>query len=136
MAIDPVFHGYINEGKLHVNMREAFRIHLARLEGRPVDIVVRLQKKKRSNQQNRYYWPVIVGMISEHTGHTPDEIHEFLKVRFNPYWIEIDGEKTRVGLSTTELSTVQMEEYQSRIRTWAGTELGLYIPVPNECESS
>ena len=38
--------------------------------------------KQRSNQQSRYYWGIVVQILSEHTGFTKDEVHELLKRKF------------------------------------------------------
>ena len=89
--------------------------------------------KPRSNKQNRYYWPVVVGTIADHTGHTPQEIHEILRAQFLPaYQVKIGEHEYIISKSTTELTTVEMENYLSRIRSWASTELGCYIQEPNE----
>lgn len=95
--------------------------------------------KNRSNQQNSYYWGVIIRELSEHTGYTSDEIHEVLKYKFISYPIvfhhkEIQSrdEEIYVCKSTTELDTKEMEDYLSKIRTWASAELGVWIPEPNE----
>lgn len=36
--------------------------------------------------------------------------------------------------STTDLTTIEMEEYLSKIRTWASMTLSCYIPEPNEVD--
>lgn len=93
--------------------------------------------KERSNPQNKYYWSVCIGIISEHTGFTPEETHEILKYKFLK-----DGKliKHRNGniytefftKSTAQLDTKEFEEYLSQIRIWASSDLGAYIPSPNE----
>lgn len=93
-------------------------------------------KKWRSNSQNSYYWSVCVGLISEHTGFTPDETHEILKNRFlsEPKTLQLKTKTQMVFVtrSTTELDTKSFEEYLSKIRIFASMELGIWIPEPNE----
>ncbi len=96
--------------------------------------------KSRSNPQNSYYWGVVIDMLSENTGFTPDEMHEVLKNRFLNYSKKLklhplgisNLETQKLTKSTTALTTVEMEGYLSSIRTWASINLGCYIPEPNE----
>ena len=87
----------------------------------------------RSNPQNRYYWGVCVEIISDHTGFTPEEIHEVLKHKFlTP--------KERMGQqiypNTTQLDTREFNLYIEKIQRWASESLGLVIPDPNQNEAS
>lgn len=90
----------------------------------------------RSNQQSRYYFGVVVDILSNHTGFTPEEMHEILKHKFLRDWKKI---KTVNGVfeyvytkSTTILSTAEFENYLAKIREWAAIELNCQIPEPNE----
>lgn len=94
-------------------------------------------KKIRSNEQNRYYFGVIVDLLSKHTGFTREEMHEVLKHKFlrRTMWIpKKDGvkEMSIITHSTTDLTTKQFEEYTSEVRMWASADLGLFLPEPNE----
>lgn len=96
-------------------------------------------KKDRSNNQNRYYWGVIIDLLSEHTGFIREEMHEVLKHKFLRYtlWIpKKDGvkEQSIIAKSTTDLTTKAFEQYMSDIRQWASSDLGLFLPEPNEME--
>ena len=106
-----------------------------------VEVVVRpyTDKSPRSNQQSRYYWGVVIPLISDYTGYTKDEIHEILKHLFLAEMLEIkskDGEqhKIRIAKSTTDLNTTEMEDFLSNIRQWAAMELGVFVPTPNEAD--
>lgn len=93
--------------------------------------------KNRSTQQNKYYWGVIVKILSNELGYTEEEIHEIIKDKFlgyrvplkNPKGLEIFGWIKR---STTALDTKEWEELMSKIREWASQALGIYLPDPNE----
>lgn len=91
-----------------------------------VDSVVK-KKKIRSNNQNSYYWGVVIELISEHTGYTSEEAHDAMKHLF---LIDYSTKLPRIR-STTELSTAEYEDYLSKIRMFASRELSLYIPDPN-----
>ena len=77
----------------------------------------------RSNGQNKYYFGVVVDMISEETGNEPEETHELLKMRF----LKPMGKR-----NTTELTTQEFKIYIERIQIWAAQTLNIVIPDPNE----
>jgi hypothetical protein len=105
-----------------------------------VELVVRKLYKKRSNEQNRYYWGVIVNDFvtgfTEITGQeiTPQEAHELLKTNCNGIELnnQITGEILKVGKSTTQLSTVEMEEYFDRCRIFNLEYFGITTLLPGE----
>jgi hypothetical protein len=98
-----------------------------------VEVVIRKYKSKRSNEQNSYYWGVVLDILSKHTGYESDEMHEILKFKFLRKRINNDVEYVQ---STTKLNTAEMEEYLEKVRRWAATELSCNIPLPNECEAT
>lgn len=96
---------------------------------------VSLKKNKpaRSLASNRYYWGVVLAYISDETGYTKDEIHQLMQQKFLRYAKSVlDGEEQLFVRSTTSLNTKEMTDYIESIRTFAITELGVYIPDPNE----
>ena len=129
--IIPTFQGVVNKGVLQVEAR--FYPYLASLEGQKVEIVVRKRRSKRSGQQNRYYWGVVVKMLADKLGYEPEEMHYALRVKF------LGEEEDRYGLkkirSTTELSTKEfIEVYTEPIKRWAAEFLCFRIPDPNEVD--
>lgn len=101
--------------------------------GQSIEIIIRRKKKHRSVQQNRYYW-LIVTMMAEHTGFTKDEMHSILRYKF----LKSERVNDNTGIvyeyvkSTTELSTIEYEEYLEHVRSFGVDELDLRIPMPNE----
>src|SRR5450759_1029472 len=81
-----IFDGTVKENKLFVDKSEQFKQHLVSLNGKRVQVTVEKIKHTRTLQQNKYYWSVVVKLISQHTGHDPDQIHELLKQMFSPKW--------------------------------------------------
>ncbi len=113
---------------------EPFRRHLARLgDGTEVYVTVKKITKRgiRSLNQNNYYWGVVIEILSDHTGYLPEEMHEALKQKFLSYE-NFPG--LRANLTTASLKTHQFEIYLSKIRRWASTDLGVFIPEPNEVD--
>lgn len=98
--------------------------------------LIKIEKysKKRSNPQNRYYWGVVLKYLSEITGFSVSEMHDVLKAKFLPYERanRVTSEVVQFGRSTTELNTLQYEEFLEQVRIWALNELDCLIPLPNE----
>jgi len=90
-------------------------------------------KPTRSLAQSRYYWGVVLAYLSEETGFTKDEAHQLMQRMFLKYAKDVsDGTSEMFVRSTTSLNTVEMNEYIEQIRIFAVSELGCYIPEPNE----
>lgn len=109
--------------------------HLQSLDNDVYEVTIKKYKRKRSIEQNSYYWGCIVNPLAEHFGYLPDEMHEELKLKFNKKTTEskLEPGKTIVyGGSTTELNTAEMTHYLESIRIWANTEFGFEIPSPDE----
>lgn len=85
-------------------------------------------KQKRSLSQNRYYWGVLVKMLSDYTGFTPNEMHQVLGENLWNY--EKDGRK--FIKSTTEMDTAEFTRRIDEARLFAQEQIGIYIPEPNE----
>jgi hypothetical protein len=96
-------------------------------------ISLKKNKPTRSHAQSRYYWGVVLAYLSEETGFTKDEAHQLMQRMFLKYVKDVPDKKPQQFVrSTTSLTTVEMNEYIEQIRTFAITELGIYIPDPNE----
>jgi len=134
--INPIFKGSIKNAQVLPNDMVRYHEYLESFEnGTEIEIVVRKPgKPPRSNPQNRYYFGVILPLISDHTGHTKDEIHECLKYLFLLDHVVIKEQPIPVPRSTSSLDTSSMEQYLTEIREWASLELGIYLPLPNEAE--
>lgn len=94
---------------------------------------------KRSSQQNRYYWGVVIHLINQafyDLGHelTAEETHEFLKAKFNHKEIvnSDTGELLQLPLSTTRLNKSEFSEYVEKIQRFAAEFLNTVIPDPGE----
>lgn len=126
------------EGKLQLTgaARRSFDDGLRLLVGKPILISVTEERATRSASQNAWYWGVIMARLSDRTGYTPDELHEYCKQRFLSKHLAIANDNGEIvddrviGGSTTKLTTKAFGEYCELIRQWAAAELGLDIPDP------
>jgi len=133
--------GYIKAGKLKVAKSElpAFLSLISKQKDKRVEIIVKFGSK-RSNQQNAYYWGVIVELIrlgiNEMQGEnfTKEDIHEFLKNKFlqGEEIVNKEGEVIMIRKSTIDNTKTAQEEYHENCRLFAFEFLNIEIPLPNE----
>lgn len=125
----PVFKATISNGKIKMLQKELFEVYLKQFqEEQEIKVVVSKYYKPRSLNQNSYMWGVVYSLIANELGYTTEEIHDLMRIE---HLTDRTGKYPRVK-STSELSTIEMEDYLSKCRTWASAELGVYIPLPNE----
>ena len=97
-----------------------------------VEVSVEKLTHPRTNSQNRFYWGVVVKEIAQHTGHDPEQVHEWLKQIHSPKWHPYGQNNGGIPTSTTRLDTLAFTDYSEKCRLWANEFLGLQIPLPGE----
>jgi hypothetical protein len=133
--------GRVSSSQVTFDNQELLRKHLTSLEGLAVEVMIRPIKpfnNVRSNNQNAYYFGVIVSMcrdaISEAYGESmsAEMAHDTLKEYCNFREI-VKGDKIlRVTESTADLTTDQFEAYTQRCREWMFNWFNVVVPLPNE----
>ena len=132
-------------GKLSIFHRADFLKSLKALYGDSkakslrVEIIVKKLYRKRSTLQNAYYRGIVCNDFitgwKDKTGEdiSNDEAHELLKQSCNYVEIinETTGEVIKKGKTTTDLSTVEMEEYHDRCRNFIYDWFGIITLLPN-----
>jgi hypothetical protein len=109
-------------------------------EGKEVLISFDKVGKKRSNNQNAYYWGVLIPILQkcfrENWGEiwSKEKTHDFCKMQFNfiEKINESTGEIVRVPKSTTENTTTAQEELHLEIRNFIFEWFDFQVPLPNE----
>lgn len=134
---DIVASASVKGGRLFFHNRRAFDEQVRQMrDGAQVEVAINVRRTVRSLKQSAWYWGVIVEAISDHTGYTPDEVHEFLKAKFIPKKLAVcDGngevvDEYVLGGSTRKMNTVQFGEYCESVRRWAAETLDVNIPDP------
>ncbi len=134
---DVVASASVRGGRLFFSNRRRFDEQIRQFrDGASVEIAVTIRRASRSVNQNAWYWGVIVEAISEHTGYTPDEVHEFLKAKFIPKKLAVcDGngevvDEYVLGGSTRKMNTQAFSDYCELIRVWCAETLDINIPDP------
>lgn len=92
--------------------------------------VMELKKSlsKRSLNQNRYYFGVVIALFSQSTGYSSEEAHQSLAKLHLKY--EKDGHQ--FTKSTTKLDTLEFEQYLEKCRLFMWHEFEIHVPLPNE----
>lgn len=150
------FFGTVTAGKFQPEEPQRFREAFIAHNNKRITITVKRFHRPRSNQQNKYYWGVVLEIISEYTGYSPEEVHEMMRAKFLSHVLKMKIKRRakaakelhakrknkkpipkaiwiRVSKSTTDLTTVQFEKYLEKIKRFAATKLdGLYIPDPEK----
>ena len=100
-----------------------------------------LEKKrnKRSNEQNKYYWGVVVPLVKlglTELGNLVDteSTHDFIKSEFNYKEIvnKDTGEVKKLPNSTTQLTKSEFSEMIERVKQWSAEWCNIYIPDAGE----
>lgn len=104
--------------------------------GQRLEIIIRKKRNKRTNEQNAYYWGVVIPILADYFGHdNPEDLHNDLKLLFNPVKSKIQPDKM-VGGTTTKMSTIEFmvaeDSYVEKICRWAASEYQIYIPSPKK----
>jgi hypothetical protein len=97
------------------------------------EVLVRPFRKTRSNLQNRALWGIAYKLLSEHTGHEPDELHEYFLGEYGG-WVVKDffGQKKRVPkIRSHNMKTLQFSDFYAFIQRRAAETVGIYIPDPD-----
>ena len=128
-----VLSGAVRGGKLKIRGWQGVQ------DWRDGEITITIARKRatRSQLQNAWYFGVILRLLSEHTGYTVDEMHDYCKVRFNGETLLLQDangvvvDEQRIGQSTAKLGKNDFGEYCEQIRQWAAVDLGVLIPDPD-----
>ncbi len=135
--------GRLQKGRLFIRNRRVFDQQVAQLkESWELEIVVQRLRATRSTNQNRWYWSQVVGLVSQYTGATPDDIHGIYKAKFLPRVITVPNIRTgevvaefTLGGSTRTMNTAEFSAYCEHIREWSADTLGVIIPDPEPMDA-
>ncbi len=97
------------------------------------EVIVKPFRQTRSGAQNRALFGLAYKILADHTGHEPEELHEYyLGTHFGWKVKTIFGQKKRVPAKrSSKLSTVEFADFFAFIQRHAAMELAVYIPDPD-----
>jgi hypothetical protein len=129
----------VKNGTLTRN-RNLIKDAIATFEGKQIVIKIEKAKKKRSTQQNRFYYGVIIPIVQnclKEAGHimTNESTHDLIKLKFLKETLFVNeetGEVIERIKSTTELSTSQFMNLLAEINNFTFEYFGVTLPNPND----
>lgn len=126
-------------GKLAIN-RSLIAKTIKLLEGEEVTITIEKKFNKRSNNQNAFYWgvliPIICELLQDATGiyFSSDEAHDVLKsnCNFKELISEATGEVTKIPITTTELTTLEWLQFIEKVEHFVFDYFSVILPKPDD----
>ena len=97
--------------------------------------------KKRSLNQNAYYWSCVVPMVKDgliDAGYdeikTDEQAHDIMKHLFLKKQVvsKKDGNVIEIAGSTSKLTSLEFSNYLEEVYKWSSEYLGVYIPPPSK----
>ena len=129
----------VHNGRLKRN-RPLIEKTIASFEGKTILITLEKQTRKRSTEQNAYYWGVVLPIARKAfldtwgEVYSLEDVHTFFKTKL--LYVEKThqetGEIIQLPKSTTENTTTEQEEYHTQIRQFCEEWFNVIIPLPNE----
>lgn len=111
-------------------------------EGKNVVITFSKPKKSRSNNQNAYYWGVVINLVQQGLLDATGELRSANDIHYNillPMFAPINdiinketGEVINERITSSAMTTTQFMEYILEIQKWSAEFLNIDIPNPNE----
>lgn len=142
MGLVPIWHGEVSaDGKLELLAIELprRRAYLRSLAGKDVDIVIKVQRNRRSQKQNRWWWGIAIPLIAQELGyekHEHEAVHYALVAKcFGTRFDRVLNQEIP-NVRSSHLTTVQFAELMEWAVRWAAQEYALIVPLPNEAEAA
>lgn len=135
MAPVPIFYGDIDKQcRVVLHEQERYLQWKRSLSGKPIELVLRRKRSKRSLDQNAYIHAVPIPLVAEKMGESINDA-KLIMMGEKWGWHIVRGYRLPVKGHTSEMTTAECAEFIEWAPMWAATELdGLYIPLPNEVE--
>jgi hypothetical protein len=133
-----------NGGKLKLFDRAEFDREFARFgEGVELELTIRegSRARVRSRKANAYLWSVVYALMSVHTGHSPEDIHDAMCERFLPseqkrveFFNAMTGERLEVETDarrSSKLTGAPFYDFVELVRQFAREFLDVDTPDPD-----
>lgn len=120
--------------RLEITSPPHFRQALQRLELGEVALTIEKQKRARSQQQLAYHW-VLLGYLSDYSGHTKEELHDaIMRQKFGVTEIQIGDIKQSVRKSVANSALFPKGDMMELIETDLElcSKLGIVVPTKEE----
>lgn len=131
----------VSNGKLKRNIN-LIQDAIKSFEGKDIEITIQKKSKIRSNNQNAYYWGIVLPLVQNGLKEATGEIRDYNSIHyqillplFSPTRDIVSLETGMVvseKLTSSVMTTIEFMDYISSIQKWASEFLDINIPNPNE----
>lgn len=142
MAAIPIFHGVVTKAG-HLELLEVEkirrRVYLLGMAGKEVEIVIKVQRERRSTKQNAWWWGIAIPLVANELGydkHEHDKLHYALVSLCFGTTVDAVTKQEIPNVRSSHLTTVQFSELMEWAVRWAASEHGIVIPLPKESEAA
>lgn len=111
-------------------------------DGKTIVITIEKAKNTRSNQQNRFYWGVVIPIIQQGLKDATGEFRSAESIHYGillPLFAPTNeivntdtGQVLTEKISSSEMTTSQFMDFVVSVQQWAAEFLGVDVPNPNE----
>ena len=96
-----------------------------------VDITFAQREDTRHARANRYYWGVVLKLMSKESGTPAEDLHELMKMRHNfTFVVDPNGEEIKVAQSTAHKTVAEFSDYLEKVMLDGSEWLGIIFPEP------
>lgn len=130
----------ITNGKITGN-RNLLSKAIQTFEGSKITITLERFRKKRSNNQNRFYYGVVIPLVQDGLKEATGEVRGADSIHYNillPLFAPTrditnkdTGEIFSERITSSEMTTTEFMTFIKEIQKWAAEFLGIDIPDPN-----
>ncbi len=128
--------GTFKDGKFIPDNPDQLKRDILSMDGKKGYLVCMPYKKMKSNQQQKYYFAVIVKMLGEYWGYSIEEAHQAISMEHLKYKLNDKALPLIKSTKLSEWSTDEWERYTEFLRIWAANTFGVVIPNPDEIDMS
>lgn len=94
-------------------------------------VEVKRDYPNRTIPQNSTYW-LWLTCIEAETGTEKEDLHQIFAKKYLTKLVEFQRQVEEITESTTKLDTKQMANYMNKVQRFAGTELSIELPNPED----
>lgn len=134
--IIPIFRATVKNAQLLLKHPANFRKYLLSFRNNTdVDITVKRHEETISDPLRKYYFKVVMGILSEDTGHSKEQCHEAMKIKFSSE--EIDGMLIvhSVFSNESKMGITRKKEFIAEVKQWMWDFRELTVPDPGEAQA-
>lgn len=137
MSVTITAPGYVDDaGHFSIDKRTEFHEAIKALAGHEVVVKVTPKQRKRSLNQNAYWWAEPVKRLAEHCGYTPAQMHYALLGECFGYVAGPTGQPVPMQPSSSALNVREFSVLIDWVLVWANAELGVAVMPPDEWQKT